>query len=315
MTTQQVETAGVIGTITLTGNATVIVTARDLGSVSPLTLSVGVTNGDTASVVGGLIRSALAFNQYIAAKFLVSGAGANVVLTRHEAVANDTTLNISIANGTCTGLTAAPTSTNTTAGDGLVNAYVTLAEVKVDDILKFATTAHDALLEKVINGVSRKVDEFCGRHFYQVTETRYFKQDDDPYCLNVDDIATDTGLLLYTDLNADGTYEYTWAATDYYLTPYSPKMGWPYTGIETTPAGLYYFPNVRKGVKVTATWGWADVPAQVELACLLQVNRIWKRFATPLGQAGQTTLGTLNLTIPKLDPDICALLMDFRKIT
>jgi hypothetical protein len=315
MTTQQVETAGVIGTITLTGNATVIVTARDLGSVSPLTLSVGVTNGDTASVVGGLIRSALAFNQYIAAKFLVSGAGANVVLTRHEAVANDTTLNISIDNGTCTGLTAAPTSTNTTAGDGLINAYVTLAEVKVDDILKFATTAHDALLEKVINGVSRKVDEFCGRHFYQVTETRYFKQDDDPYCLNVDDIATDTGLLLYTDLNADGTYEYTWAATDYYLTPYSPKMGWPYTGIETTPAGLYYFPNVRKGVKVTATWGWPAVPPSVKRVCMFWTEILWKRWITPQGVSASTSIGQVMMKTPGIDPDVARPLMMFRKIT
>jgi hypothetical protein len=315
MTTKQAETATAVGTITGTGNATVIVTARDLGTVSPLTLSVGVTDGDTASIVGGLIRAALAFNQYIAAQFLVSGAGANVVLTRHVAVANDTTLNISIANGTCTGLTAAPTSTNTTAGDGLTNAYCTLAEVKADDILKFATTAHDALLEKVINGVSRKIDEFCGRHFYQVTETRYFKPDNDPYCLQVDDIATDSGLLLYTDWNADGTYEYTWATTDYYLTPYSPKMGWPYTGIETTLLGQYHFPEVRKGVKVTATWGWAAVPDAVKLACLMQVNRIWKRFATPLGQATGTAVGTLNMEIPGVDPDIKSLLFDFRKVT
>lgn len=314
MTTQQVETATVLGTITGTGNAAVTVTARDLGSTSPRAVSVAVTDGDSASVVGGLIRTALAFDSYIAAQFLVSGSGANVVLTRHVAVANDTTLNIAIANDTCTGLTAAPTSTNTTAGDGLTNAYATLAEVKVDDILKFATTAHDATLEIVINAVSRKVDEFCGRHFYQVTETRYYTPEDH-YCIKVDDIATSSGFVLHTDLNADGTYEYTWAATDYGLAPYNAVGGWPYTEIETLPLGLYYFPIARRSTKVTATWGWAAVPPAVKAACMLQINRVWKRWATPLGSATASSMGVLNLSIPTLDPDVSALLMPYRKLT
>lgn len=58
----------------------------------------------------------LAADPDVSAFFLVSGTGANVVLTTKASQVNDATLNISIANGTCTGLTAAPTSANTTAG-------------------------------------------------------------------------------------------------------------------------------------------------------------------------------------------------------
>jgi hypothetical protein len=314
MTTQQVETATVLGTITGTGNATVTITARDLGSVSPLAVSVAVTDGDTASIVGGLVRTALAFNQYVAAQFLVSGSGANVVLTRHIAAANDSTLNIAIANGTCTGLTAAPTSTNTTAGDGLDNAYCTLAQVKVDDILKFTTTAHDATLEFVVNGVSRKIDEYCGRHFYQTTTSRYYraKNSDEVYCLPVDDIYTSSGLTVSTDLDGDGAYENVWASTDYYLAPYNNLNGKPYTMLETTPVSQFTFSTLKRGVKVTAAFGWSAVPAAVKLACLMQVNRIWKRFATPLGQSASSSLGALMLSIPSLDPDIMQMLTDFR---
>ncbi|MCI0552562.1 MAG: hypothetical protein L0287_16550, partial [Anaerolineae bacterium] len=50
------------------------------------------------------------------ALFAVSGTGANVILTRLAPAANDATLNISINNGTCIGLTPTPTSANTTAG-------------------------------------------------------------------------------------------------------------------------------------------------------------------------------------------------------
>jgi hypothetical protein len=113
--TQQVETLTVLGTVTLTGNATVVVTAADL-SGSPITLSVPVVNADTASDVAGKVRTALNANATIAAFFTISGAGANVVLTKVNKADNDATLNISIANGTCTGLTAVPTSTNTTGG-------------------------------------------------------------------------------------------------------------------------------------------------------------------------------------------------------
>jgi hypothetical protein len=313
MTTQQVETATALGTITGTGNAAVIVTARDMTG-SPRTINVAVTNGDSASTVGGLIRTALAFDANVAAAFIVSGAGANIVLTRHVAVANDTTLNISIANGTCTGLTAAPTSTNTTAGDGLTNAYCTLAEVKVSDILKFTDTSHDATLEKVINGVSRKIDNYCGRHFFQVTETRYFTAVQS-WRISIDDIYTASGLALYTDDGADGTYENTWATTDYKLLPTNAlTKGLPYTSIEHTALGSYTFPRYREGIKLTASYGWAAVPDPVKLACLMQVNRIWKRFATPLGQSASSAVGQLNLSIPKLDHDIMNMLNDYVRL-
>lgn len=113
--TLQVETATVVGTVTGDGNAAVIVTAAGMTN-SPKTIPVAVLNTDTASVVGGKIRTALGADVDVIAFFTVSGAGANVILTRRAAAANDATLNISIDNDTCTGLTAAPTSSNTTAG-------------------------------------------------------------------------------------------------------------------------------------------------------------------------------------------------------
>jgi len=112
---KQVETATVAGTVTGDGNATVIVTAANMDG-SPVTVSVAVLNGDTASAVGGKIRTALAADATVGDFFTVSGSTTSVVLTVKSARANDATLNISIANGTCTGLTAAPTSANTTAG-------------------------------------------------------------------------------------------------------------------------------------------------------------------------------------------------------
>lgn len=115
--TLQAEIATVVGTIGASGagNATVIVTAAGMAG-SPKTIPVAVANNDTASQVAGKIRTALAADAAVTALFSVGGAGATVALTKKEPAANDATLNISIDNGTCSGLTAAANSANTTAG-------------------------------------------------------------------------------------------------------------------------------------------------------------------------------------------------------
>jgi hypothetical protein len=115
----QVETATVVGTIEAAGagNAAVIVTAAGMAG-SPKTKSVAVANNDNAAAVAGKIAVVLAADTDIAAMFTVTnpGSGATVVLTAKTAAANDGTLNVSIDNGTCAGLTTAASSANSTAG-------------------------------------------------------------------------------------------------------------------------------------------------------------------------------------------------------
>lgn len=112
---RQVETATVAGSVTGSGNATVVVTAAGMPN-SPKTVSVAVLNLDSASTVGGKIRTALQNDADVNEFFEVSGSGTGVILTARVAAANDATMNVSIDNGTCTGLTTAATSANTTAG-------------------------------------------------------------------------------------------------------------------------------------------------------------------------------------------------------
>lgn len=134
---KQVETATVIGTITPvtgSGDATVIVTCTGMTG-TPKTIPVAVLASDSASVVAGKIITELGLDADVTALFDVSGSGADVVLTRKTFAADISNLNISIANGTCTGLTAAPTSTptavgvavNTIGGSGNASVIVTAA--------------------------------------------------------------------------------------------------------------------------------------------------------------------------------------------
>jgi len=124
----QVETATAAGTITATGNASVTVTSDGM-SGSPLTVSVPVLIGDTAALWAAKVRTALEANATIAARFTVGGTTTAIRLTRKgDEVftvrgvevpiypADDATLNIALDNGTCTGITPAATSADTTAG-------------------------------------------------------------------------------------------------------------------------------------------------------------------------------------------------------
>jgi hypothetical protein len=111
----QVETATAAGTISQAGNATVIVTAAGMTG-TPKTISVAVALNDTPAVWAGKVRAALALDAAVTALYEVGGATTAIKLTRKVPAANDSTLNISLDNGTCTGITTAASSANTTAG-------------------------------------------------------------------------------------------------------------------------------------------------------------------------------------------------------
>ena len=113
----QVESAEVEGTVTGTGDVEVVVTS-DLFT-APVVLAVPVLENDLASEVGTKIHTFITEDESaeeILEHFTLSGELADIVLTAKVNAANDETLNISIDNGTCTGLTTKATSTNTTAG-------------------------------------------------------------------------------------------------------------------------------------------------------------------------------------------------------
>jgi hypothetical protein len=118
----QVDTATAAGTITASGNATVVVTGDDITG-SPLTVSVAVVNADTAATWAQKVRTALGAVSAITSKYTVGGTSTTITLTRTVARYNDSTLNISLANGTCTGITTAASSANTTAGVNPAKCY------------------------------------------------------------------------------------------------------------------------------------------------------------------------------------------------
>ena len=293
--TQQIETLTVVGAITQSGNALVTITSSPMGSVSPKPVLVAVTIGDDASAVAAAARFALAFDADVSAPYLVSGAGANIALTRRINAANDSALNIAIDNATCTGLTPVPTSTHTLAGSGLLNAYCSLADYKSFGTPMGQTATpdanDDAVIESLINSASRYIDRQTGRYFYKsaADETKYFSANNQDRILVGDFVSITT---LKTDtLSGKRSYPYQWAATDYDLWPYDAGSDKPYRYIDRSPRGLYLFPKrVAKGVMLTAIFGWPAIPNDISDACKMIVQGVYSL------RSGQASSGKITVT-------------------
>lgn len=196
----------------------------------------------------------------------------------------------------------------------VLNGYVTTAALK--SRLGIADTTDDSNIEAVINSVSRWIDRYTARRFYADTNARYYTAVDNRI-LFVDDLLSVS--TLGVDNDGDGTYETTFAVTDYNLMPYNALAdGQPYTWIETAQNGDYNFAaGVKKAVKIEGTFGYCtygtQAPYEVQEACYIQCARIFKRRDSPFGIAGKSELGTLEM-IPRLDADVKGLLDPYRKL-
>lgn len=117
----QVETATVVAAAgaTSSGNCIVTVTGSTLTG-SPLAVTIPLTtSANTATLVASALAAGLNANTAIAAKYSVTSSGTDIILTvkadaNGNYLADDGTLNIAIPSGL--GITAAPTSADTTAG-------------------------------------------------------------------------------------------------------------------------------------------------------------------------------------------------------
>lgn len=195
----------------------------------------------------------------------------------------------------------------------ITNGYTDLTTIKLRAGIPSAITTDDSTLEAVVTSVSRSIDQFCGTRFYVVpSEARVFTAHKATELL-IDDCVVVTALA--TDGDGDRTYETTWAATDYDLTPFNATVkGEPFWKIRVAPLGRYSFPTHEGGVKVTGSFGYASAtPAVVSEACLIQSLRIFKRKDSPFGVAGSPEVGMLR--IPKLDVDVMMLLNPMRRLT
>lgn len=135
------------------------------------------------------------------------------------------------------------------------------------------TAAEDDRIERIINGVSRSIRRRTGRQFVPKTPAL----DTDPeaaFDFNYDgtgylSLAPRADLRSLSSITLDGS---ALAATQYLLEPAAKTLENTYTWLDELPK--------RAGViRITGRWGAGAVPGDVELACLIEVDRRWENPA------------------------------------
>ena len=176
------------------------------------------------------------------------------------------------------------------------------------------TDTESAVLTQLLADVSRLVDAYTRRRFWKTDAgvVRYFTATGSA-TLFIDDATAIT--KVETDGDGDRTYERNWASTDYDLLPYNAaEVSQPFTRLRVTPRGNESFPaGVPKGVKLTGTWGWPEVPDLVREIVLLEAARLWSQGRSPSGVVASPELGTFVIE-PQLHPQAMARLNVLRRV-
>lgn len=172
----------------------------------------------------------------------------------------------------------------------IVDGYTDLATFKRFSRDDPAYSGDDAEFESVIESASRAIDAYCHRRFTTAdTATARVYRPSGSHQAIVDDFHTTTDLAIAIDPGDTGTFSITWSSSDYELEPLNGinagRTGWPYYRIRAV--GSHQFPCSRRAsLQVTAKWGWAAVPPDIELACNTLAQEHFRQRDVPFGVLG-----------------------------
>jgi hypothetical protein len=151
-----------------------------------------------------------------------------------------------------------------------------------------------------IAGASRAIDLYTNRQFGIDEEptTRFYRSklcSTNSRTVKVDDLMSLVDVLVVTNDSTESDITYTAAPVN------NAAKGKPFTYLRLPG----HRPTVEfEDVKVTALFGWTEVPAPVKEACLLQSSRFLARREAPFGIAGSPDQGSEMRLLARVDPDV-----------
>jgi len=192
----------------------------------------------------------------------------------------------------------------TVGGSG--NLYVTTAELKLE--LNIGVTTYDDRIDHIVAAVSRAIDIIQRTRYFTTSETRYYTPRDGQV-VDIDDLTTLSSLTV--DSVGDGSYGTAWTAgTHFTLEPVNNALeNKPYRQIVLRSQSGARFPGYRNSVKIVGTFGYPELPAQINQAAVLLASRLYNRRDAPFGAIALGGLETASVVrIARADPDVMMLL-------
>ncbi|WP_027934561.1 head-tail connector protein [Amycolatopsis thermoflava] len=164
-------------------------------------------------------------------------------------------------------------------------------------------------LAVAVSAASRAIDEFTHRQFGQTdVEQRFYTARWSAY--------RDTWLVRIDDVMVVPTEVATDPGDDTWTTVGNPRMLPRNAAAEGRPWTELQLPSTIgsiavDGVRVTARFGWTEVPDTIKQATLLQASRLFARRDSPFGVAGSPDIGSELRLLAKLDPDVQVMVANY----
>lgn len=174
----------------------------------------------------------------------------------------------------------------------------------------------DTRIELAVKAATNMIQQYCQRQFTTdtVASSRVYVAENVNLVMT-EDFYTISGLVVATDGGRNGTFSTVWTAADYQLEPLNSEMygeTWPYHTLRAV--GGLYFPMYygEALVRITAKWGWAEIPSAIKQAAIIQSITVFKSSDAPFGATPFAETGILRLR-SALHPTAAALVQDYRK--
>jgi hypothetical protein len=214
----------------------------------------------------------------------------------------------------------------TDALTGLTSWYCGKEELKSRLSIAESDTASDYEIVFAIQTVMDWINQYCQRHFYQVTEARTFSPAGSVWEMHIDDLVSTPSVVEATqvalDYQGNGDYNVTWT----YGLNYTLKLGTPadlennynvnsvgiarpYTQLQVLQGNEgendavgggwlpFIWPFTRYDrVQITGTWGWNAVPPGVSMAALILATDFFKMKDSYYGMQGVSDLGIAKIS-------------------
>lgn len=208
--------------------------------------------------------------------------------------------------------------------------YVSPEELKSSINVSQSETKDDYEIQRACITATSLIHDLCGQHFYQITEPRTFSYDS-IYELFIDAVVPGSITEFALDYSGTGVYDTIWTENrDFQTLRFNERYNVRWLGEERphdfvrvllsvngaggAPGGQMlpfvwaYTPNNR--VRITATWGWPEVPQNIHHAAVLLATDLFKMKDAPWGIAG---MGELGMVKTQANPEVTELIARYRE--
>lgn len=167
--------------------------------------------------------------------------------------------------------------------------------------------------QAAIDAASRQIDAWCDqagtRHFWcsEQPEPRVFFPVN-RYLVRPGFIASLEGLVVETDEDHDGVFDTVWDAAEWEAQPMGRPAGEAFDQITATGTRRFPLNGRLQAVRITATYGWLEIPAPVRQACQMLAIALYKTkdftggdmgWGSPDGAAGTSVYATARSLVER----------------